>query len=69
MKKLVAFPFVWFAYGFGSMACWILELKKSENWVGFWYPFYNQAMITSSDVQDWAEGDGAWWPWGPYNNK
>jgi hypothetical protein len=63
-KLVLAWPASWFCYWVGDLYCRIMELwDNNEYWVAFWYPLYNDFMIDSSTIQDWAGGT-KYFPWG-----
>jgi hypothetical protein len=65
MRKLIAWAGAWIFYYSGCFFCWVLELNgNNERWASFWYSLYNHDMLTSSDLQTWANGHGRFWPWG-----
>lgn len=64
----LAWAFSWFAFACGYLAYFILQLNlESGLWINIWYPPYNEAMFISNEVQTWACGTSAWWPWQDIN--
>lgn len=49
----------WACYYIGDIACGILELWDNEYWVAFWYPLYNNMMLSS----EYFQGDSPKGPW------
>lgn len=62
LKLIVAWPLSWFCYGVGDLYSRILNLWDNEYWAAFWYPLYNDFMIDSCTIQDWAGGT-KYFPW------
>ena len=64
LSKSIGFVGAWFCWGVGHVCYWILSANDSnEGWCEYWYEPYNNWMIASSQVQDWAGGAGSYWPW------
>lgn len=69
LKHLVAWPLSWFCYGVGHLYSLFLNAWDNELWAAFWYPLYNDFMIESSNIQDWAGGQAPRYPWSPVGTK
>ena len=65
MKKVFAFLASWFCFGIGDLFSRVLRWFDNETWCSFWYVLYNNSMLYSCALQDWAGGHGRVWPWGP----
>lgn len=65
MRAVLALPVSWLCYLLGDLASRVLQLRDSVRWADFWYPIYNELMLFSSSSQNWAGGEGGWWPWEP----
>lgn len=68
LKHLVAWPASWFCHGVGHLYSIILNMRDTERWAAFWYPLYNDFMIESSVIQDWAGGREPYYPWSTVNS-
>lgn len=65
LKLIVAWPASWLAFIFGAVCGVMSEFGEGwKYWVAFWYPMYNDLMIGSLVIQDWAGGEEPYFPWG-----
>ena len=65
MGTIIAWFLAWFFWAAGHLSYLILTLFEDHQWwVDLWFPAYSDNMIRSGNVQDWARGNGRWWPWG-----
>lgn len=73
MKKLLypfAFVASWCLWLYGDISCRIMlwldgpEGPKHQTLFELWFQKYQTSMKASSDVQDYVEGEGRFWPWG-----
>lgn len=61
----LAFILSWFYWALGHVAYLVMSARGEKfGWTEFWYPYYNDWMMASSAVQDWAHGENRFWPWG-----
>jgi hypothetical protein len=65
MKKLFAFLASWFCFIFGDLFSRVMTWFDNETWCSFWYVLYNNFMLASVAIQDWANANGPAWPWQP----
>lgn len=56
MKKVIAWPLVWGLFWTGHAVSYALRV----DWLAWLYPVYNNLMLGSSAVQDWAGLDKPW---------
>ena len=59
MSRFIAWPIALALFWMGDAVSRLLHYDATA----FMYPVYNRLMCASLDVQDWAGGDGRFWPW------
>lgn len=69
LRHLVSWPISWLCYGIGHLCSALMNLWDNEYWAGVLYPMYNNLMIGSSNIQDWAGGQEPRYPWGKYESS
>lgn len=70
MKTIVAFLISWLFFVLGDLASRLLNFgADTEWWTDIWLPAYSGCMLFSADIQDWAEGEGPWFPWTKCNDS
>jgi hypothetical protein len=68
MIRLLCFPgaflLSWFYWAVGQVGYLLLCLNPySRIWCALWYPCYNDNMMDSLKIQEWAHGKSRLWPW------